>query len=328
MAEVGYIQVLDVDAAVAALVVEDQPMLLAGGTSVVDFMRVGVFAPRTLIDINALQLADIQADEDGLQLGALARMSDVAADSTVRRFVPMVSQALELSASAQLRNMASLGGNLMQPTRCPYFREPGFACNKRFPGSGCSALDGHNRAHAVLGGSDNCVATHPSDFAVTLAALDAQIELRGPGGARTVSIGEFYRLPGDTPQLENDLQPGEIITTISAALPAGSAYSHYLKVRERASYEFAVVSVAAVVEIVAETIAHARIAFGGIGTVPWRDHDAEEALAGLNVGDGQALRAAADAALAGARPLAYNGFKVELSRRALVRAVQTAGGAR
>jgi len=326
--EVGYRQVFDVESAVAALAAEDRPMLLAGGTSVVDFMRVGVFSPHTLIDINAVPLTDIRASEHELELGGLARMSDVAADPAVRTFVPMVSEALELSASAQLRNMASLGGNLMQPTRCPYFREDGFACNKRRPGSGCAALRGLNRAHAVLGGSEHCVATHPSDFAVALAALDADVELHGPNGHRRLPIANFYRLPGDTPHIGTDLQPGEMITTIAAHLPRGSATSHYLKVRERASYEFAVVSVAAIVDADDRTITQARVAFGGVATVPWRDLAAESALVGLDLQDADALRSAADAALAGARPLDQNGFKVELGRRALVRAVQSAGGVR
>jgi xanthine dehydrogenase YagS FAD-binding subunit len=326
--ELSYLQVFDVESAVAALAAEDHPLLLAGGTSVVDYMRVGVFTPRTLIDINALPLTDIRADERELELGGLARMSDVAVHPDVRTFAPVVSQALELSASAQLRNMASLAGNLMQPTRCPYFREDGFACNKRRPGSGCAALEGLNRTHAILGGSEHCVATHPSDFAVALAALDARVHLYGPDGARDVPIANLYRLPGNTPHIENDLQPGELITTISANLPSGSATSHYLKVRERASYEFAVVSVAAVVAARDHTITDARIAFGGIGTVPWRDLEAELALEGVDIRDGDAVRAAADAALAKARPLRHNGFKIELGRRALVRAVQTAGRVR
>jgi len=326
--EVKYVQAFDVESAAAALVAEDRPMLLAGGTSVVDYMRVGVFSPLTLIDINALPLTGIRASEHELELGGLARMSDVAADPGVRRFAPMVSQALELSASAQLRNMASLGGNLMQPTRCPYFREHEFACNKRHPGSGCAALRGLNRSHAILGGSEHCVATHPSDFAVALAALDAEIEMYGPQGFRRVAISDFFRLPEDTPHIGTDLQPGELITAISASLPPGSAKSHYLKVRERASYEFAVVSVAAVVEGDDHTITQARVAFGGVGTVPWRDLGAESALAGLDRRDERALRTAADAALAGARPLDHNGFKVLLARRALVRAVQVAGGVR
>jgi xanthine dehydrogenase YagS FAD-binding subunit len=326
--DVSYRQVFDVESAVAALAAEDRPMLLAGGTSVVDFMRVGVFSPHTLIDINAVPLTDIRASEHELELGALARMSDVAADAAVRTFVPMVSDALELSASAQLRNMASLGGNLMQPTRCPYFREHDFACNRRHRGGGCAALRGLNRAHAILGGSEHCVATHPSDFAVALAALDAQLEVHGPHGTRRVPVANFYRLPGDTPHIEHDLDAGEMITAISARLPRGSGKSHYLKIRERASYEIAVVSVAAVVAADDHTIAQARVAFGGVATVPWRDLDAESALVGLDLQDEHALRAAADAALADARPLAHNGFKVELGRRALVRAVRIAGGVR
>ena len=216
----------------------------------------------------------------------------------------------------------------MQRTRCGYFREPGFACNKRNPGSGCAARDGLNRWHAVLGGSSHCVATHASDLAVALVALDATLELQGPAGARMVALSDFYRLPGDTPQLEIDLQPAEMIVAISAAAAPGAPGSHYLKVRERASYEFAVVSVAAVVHAPGGIIEAPRIAFGGVSTVPWRDHAAEQALTGVVAADSAALRSAAEAALAGAEPLKHNGFKVELGRRALVRAVQLAAGVR
>jgi xanthine dehydrogenase YagS FAD-binding subunit len=270
----------------------------------------------------------VHAGEAGFAIGGLARMSDVAAHPRMRAFFPVVSQALELSASAQLRNMATMGGNLMQRTRCGYFREPGFACNKRAPGSGCAARDGLNRAHAVLGGSGHCVATHASDLAVALAALDAAVHLQGPAGARQVALSDFYRMPGDTPQLENGLQPAEMIVQITSAGAPGAPGSHYLKVRERASYEFAVVSVAAVVHAPGGVIETARTAFGGVATVPWRDQAAERALTGVRAADTHALRSAADAALAGAEPLADNGFKVELGRRALVRAVQMAAGVR
>src|SRR5580692_10956677 len=328
MREVAYLTAPDADAAIAALSAHDNAMLLAGGTNVVDYLRIGVISPSVLIDISAVPLTGIQAGEESFTAGGLARMSDVAAHPGVRGFFPVVSQALELSASAQLRNMATMGGNLMQRTRCGYFREPGFACNKRSPGSGCAARDGLNRWHAVLGGSSHCVATHASDLAVALVALDATLELQGPAGARMVALSDFYRLPGDTPQLENDLQPAEMIVAISAAAAPGAPGSHYLKVRERASYEFAVVSVAAVVHAPGGIIEAPRIAFGGVSTVPWRDHAAEQALTGVVAADSAALRSAAEAALAGAEPLTHNGFKVELGRRALVRAVQLAAGVR
>jgi xanthine dehydrogenase YagS FAD-binding subunit len=325
MRELAYRRVNDVGSAVAALGELDGPMLLAGGTNVVDYLRAGVLKPRTLIDISRLDLADVRVDPAGFEFGALARMSDVAAHPDVRARCPVISQALELSASAQLRNMATLGGNLMQLTRCAYFREDGFACNKRDPGSGCAAREGVNRPHAILGGSRHCVATHPSDLAVALRALDATVRLQGPAGRREVLLGDFYRLPGDTPQRVTDIDPAELIVGISLAVPPGGERSTYLKVRERASYEFAVVSVAAVVQAQDGIVDEARIAFGGVGTVPWRDHAVEQALAGVEVMDVAALRSAADAALAGAEPLSGNGFKIELGRRALVRAVQIAG---
>jgi len=328
MREVAYLTAADADAAIAALGAHENAMLLAGGTNVLDYLRAEVISPSVLIDISAIPLTAVHAGEAGFTIGALARMSDVAADPGMRAFFPMVSQALELSASAQLRNMATIGGNLMQRTRCGYFREPGFACNKRAPGSGCAARDGLNRPHAVLGGSGHCVATHASDLAVPLVALDAVLDLQGPAGVRQVALSGFYRMPGDTPQLENELQPDEMIVQISAAGGPGAAGSHYLKVRERASYEFAVVSVAAVVHAPGGVIEAVRIAFGGVGTVPWRDHAAERALTGVSAADAASLRFAADAALAGAEPLAHNGFKVELGRRALVHAVQIAAGVR
>jgi xanthine dehydrogenase YagS FAD-binding subunit len=326
--EVAYLAAADVESAISALAAHDNAMLLAGGTNVVDYLRAGVISPSVLIDISAIPLTGVHAGEAGFTIGALARMSDVAAHPGMRACFPVVSQALELSASAQLRNMATIGGNLMQRTRCGYFREPGFACNKRIPGSGCAARDGLNRPHAVLGGSGHCVATHPSDLAVALAALDATVQLQGPAGVRPVAVTGFYRMPGDTPQLENELQPAEMIVQISSAGAPGASGSHYLKVRERASYEFAVASVAAVVYAPGGVIEAARIAFGGVGTVPWRDHAAERALAGITAADSAALRSAAEAALAGAEPLPHNGFKVEMGRRALVRAVQLAAGVR
>jgi xanthine dehydrogenase YagS FAD-binding subunit len=328
MREVAYLTVPDADAAIGALGNHDNAMLLAGGTNVVDYLRIGVISPSVLIDISAVPLTSIHAGEAGFTVGALARMSDVAAHPGIRGLYPVVSQALELSASAQLRNMATMGGNLMQRTRCGYFREPAFACNKRNPGSGCAALEGLNRWHAVVGGSSHCVATHASDVAVALVALDATLQLQGPAGVRMVALSDFYLLPGDTPQLENVLRSAEMIVAVSAAAVPGAPGSHYLKVRERASYEFAVVSVAAVVHAPSGIIEAARIAFGGVGTVPWRDRAAEQALAGVIAADSAALRSAAEAALAEAAPLTHNGFKVELSRRALVRAVQRAAAAR
>jgi xanthine dehydrogenase YagS FAD-binding subunit len=326
MRDVMYVQAQDLTQALGALRERTNPMLLAGGTNVVDYIRTGALVADTLIDISHLPLRDVRVDQGGLTMGALARMTDVASHGSVKKAFPVVSQALELSASAQLRNMATIGGNLMQRTRCAYFREAGFACNKRRPGSGCAAREGSNRFHAILGGSEHCVATHASDLAVALMALDAVVHLESPGGRRQVPLREFYRLPGQTPQVETVLQTGEMLVNVTCTKVPGAARSHYLKIRGRASFEFALVSVAAVIDAPQGIITSARIAFGGVGTVPWRDTDAEKALVGCAIADADVLRNAAKSALRGAESLRENGFKVELGRRALVRAVRTAGG--
>jgi xanthine dehydrogenase YagS FAD-binding subunit len=326
MHDFAYLRAQDLTQALGALRERTNPMLLAGGTNVVDYMRTGALVADTLIDISALPLADIRVDQGGLMIGALARMSDVAAHASVKKLFPVVSQALALSASAQLRNMATIGGNLMQRTRCPYFREAGFACNKRRPGSGCAAREGYNRFHAILGGSEHCVATHASDLAVALMALDAVVHLESVSRSRQVPLREFYRLPGETPQVESVLQAGEMIVKVTCANVSGAARSHYLKLRARASYEFALVAFAAIIDAPQGIITSARIAFGGVGTVPWRDGEAEQALTGCAIADADALRNAAQSALRGADPLRDNGFKVDLGRRALVRAVRAAGG--
>ena len=326
MRDFAYVRARDVGHALGALGERANSMLLAGGTNVVDYMRTGALVADALIDISALPLRDIRVDQGSLRIGALARMSDVASHVSVKKFFPVVSEALELSASAQLRNMATIGGNLMQRTRCPYFREAGFACNKRRPGSGCAAREGFNRFHAILGGSEHCVATHASDFAVALIALDAVVHLESLRGSREVPLREFYRLPGETPQVESALQLDEMIVSVTCARVPGANRSHYLKLRERASYEFALVAVAAIIDAPQGIIASARIAFGGVSTVPWRDGDAEQALTGCAIADADALRNAAKSALRGADPLRDNGFKVDLGRRALVRAVKAAGG--
>jgi xanthine dehydrogenase YagS FAD-binding subunit len=326
MRDVVYVRAQNLTQALGALRERTNPMLLGGGTNVVDYIRTGALVADTLIDISHLPLRDVRVDQRGLTMGALARMSDVASHGSVKKAFPVVSQALELSASAQLRNMATIGGNLMQRTRCAYFREAGFACNKRRPGSGCAAREGSNRFHAILGGSEHCVATHASDLAVALMALDAVVHLESAGGRRQVPLREFYRLPGQTPQVETVLQTGEMLVNVTCTLVPGATRSHYLKIRGRASFEFALVSVAAVIDAPQGIITSARITFGGVGTVPWRDTDAEKALVGCAIADADVLRNAAKSALRGAESLRENGFKVELGRRALVRAVRTAGG--
>jgi xanthine dehydrogenase YagS FAD-binding subunit len=249
-------------------------------------------------------------------------MSEVAEHPAVMRHWPVLSQALLASASPQIRNMGTMGGNLLQRTRCGYFRDTGFACNKRVPGSGCPAIEGENRMHAILGVSDKCIATYPGDMAVALNVLDAEVELTGQSGIRKVAIGDFHKEPGDTPHIETVLQPGEMITGIDVPASAAARRSHYLKVRDRASFEFALVSAAVALEIDAGSIRSARVAAGGVGTRPWRLPEVEAALIGKSA-DPDTLRAAADRAGEGARPAGSNGFKVVLLRRTVLRALQT-----
>ncbi|TDC65740.1 FAD binding domain-containing protein [Streptomyces hainanensis] len=293
---------------------------LAGGTTLVDLMKLDVMTPAHVVDINRLPLRGITLDREGLHVGALERMSDVAADRTVRRHFPVIAEALELSASPQLRNMASIGGNLLQRTRCGYFRDVSTPCNKREPGTGCSALTGVNRTHAILGTSDDCVATHPSDLAVALVALGTDVHLASARGARTVPLDGFYPLPGTTPQVENVLRPGELVTGVSVPRAAWAAHSTYLKIRDRQSYEFALASAAVALELRGDTIARARIAVGGMGTRPWRLTSVERALAGRPATEATYESAARDAA-DGARTLPHNAFKPALLRRTLVRAL-------
>jgi xanthine dehydrogenase YagS FAD-binding subunit len=297
---------------------------IAGGTTLIDLMREEVECPDRLIDINGLPLDAIRADGDDLVIGALARMSDVAAHPDTRRLQPLLVETLIEGASPQLRNMATIGGNLMQRVRCPYFRMLDAPCNKRTPGSGCSAIHGINGGHAILGTSDQCVATHPSDLAVALVALDAVMRVRGPQGERAFPVEDLYRLPGDTPHLEHTLRPGELI--VEVRVPAGryASRARYLKVRDRSSFEFAVVSIAAALQIEDGVIRAARIAAGGVGTRPWRVRASESVLVG-KVADRNAFQLAAEQASDGARPLSGNGYKVTLLPRAMVRALEMAG---
>jgi xanthine dehydrogenase YagS FAD-binding subunit len=300
---------------------------LAGGTNLIDLMKNCVEQPARLVDINRLPLKSIeQLPDGGLRLGALARNSDTANHPLVRNFYPLLSQAILSGASPQLRNMATNGGNLLQRTRCYYFMDVGFSqCNKRTPGSGCGAIGGVNRIHAILGTSEQCIATHPSDMCVALAALQAQIRVSGPDGERTIPIGEFHRLPGETPQVETNLHPDELVLSIDLPRSPYAPHSHYLKIRDRASYEFALVSVAAALEFKADRIQTARIALGGVAHKPWRSEVAEEFLADKEATSVVFLEAA-NRALEGAKPYRHNGFKVELAKRAIVRALAVAGG--
>jgi xanthine dehydrogenase YagS FAD-binding subunit len=294
---------------------------IAGGTTLVDLMKLNVERPREIVDINILPLDRIEPSPNGgLIIGALARNSDVAHHPTVLRDYPVLSQALLSGASPQLRNMATTGGNLLQRTRCVYFRDTAHACNKREPGTGCSAIGGHNRMLAILGTSKDCIATNPSDQNVALTALEATIQIQGPKGKRSIPIHDFYLVPGSTPNRENVLEPGEIITSVTLPSPIAGANSTYLKLRDRAAYEFALASAAMVMQISGGKIQHIRVALGGVGTKPWRSFEAEKALEG-HAPDRATFVKAAEAALRDAKPASENAFKVELSRRCIVRAL-------
>jgi xanthine dehydrogenase YagS FAD-binding subunit len=304
---------------------------LAGGTTLVDLMKLNVETPLQLIDINRLPLDKIETTADGgLKIGATVRNSDLAHHPVVQRVYAVLSQALLSGASTQLRNMATTAGNLLQRTRCVYFRDTAMPCNKREPGSGCSAITGTNRMLAILGTSEHCIATNPSDMGVAMAALEATIHVQGPSGTRAIPVAEFHLLPGTTPHRENVLEPGDLIThvTLPAAAATGGTASKqvYLKLRDRASYEFALASAAVIMTIADDSVKHLRIALGGIGTKPWRSPEAEAAL--LNQPATPAnFRKAADAALADAKPQSENAFKVELAKRCLTHALQMAATA-
>ncbi len=321
MRPVMYARVRDADTAIAAVRERSDAAFLAGGTTEIDLVRQDVLRPGLLVDINDLPLNRVEdLPGGGLRIGALARMSDVAqAPGVVQRF-PVISQALLLGASAQLRNMASIGGNLCQRVRCSYFRDATSPCNKRAPGSGCAALDGFNRGHAILGTSGKCIATHPSDVAVALVDLDAVVHTRGPAGERAIPIDGFFLLPGDTPEREHPLEHAELIVAISVPAAPVARRSVYLKFRDRESYEFALVAVAAAVRIQDGTITEVRLALGGVGTKPWRARRAEQSLLGRPAAEAS-FAAAAREELAAATPRPLNAFKVELAQRAIVRAL-------
>ena len=314
-------------AAIQAVVRDQAARFIAGGTNLVDLMKEDVEQPNHLVDINRLALTRIEERNGGLRLGALARNSDTANHRLVRERFPLVSQAILSGASAQLRNAATNGGNLMQRTRCYYFYDTAMPCNKRQPGSGCGALEGFNRMHAILGASTQCIAVHPSDMCVALVALDAVVQVEGPQGARTIPFAEFHRLPGDTPQLDTNLKHGELITAIDlpAAASGFAAHSYYLKIRDRASYAFALVSVAVGLDIQNGTIRQARLALGGVAHKPWRSPEAEAVLNGARANQ-ETFRRAAATALERAHGYKHNSFKIELGRRAIVRALATAAG--
>ncbi|WP_028228210.1 FAD binding domain-containing protein [Paraburkholderia ferrariae] len=327
MDAISYQRAADVNGAIQAA---QQPgaVFIGGGTNLLDLMKGGVAHPVTLIDITRLTaLQNVETLPDGgLRIGALVRNSDAANHALVRTRYPLLTQALLSGASAQLRNMATVGGNLMQRTRCGYFYDTAFTqCNKRIPGSGCAAAGGFNRMHAILGASPQCVAVNPSDMSVALAALDATVQVSGPNSTRAIPFAQFHRLPGDRPDLDTTLQPGELITSVDLPPPAFSDHAHYLKVRDRASYAFALVSVAAALQMDGHTVQAARVALGGVAHRPWRAGVVEARITGQPL-NAATLREAAAAELASAQPLKGNAFKVALAQRAIVRSVLLAAG--
>jgi xanthine dehydrogenase YagS FAD-binding subunit len=311
--------------AVAAVAKNPQAVFVAGGTTLVDLLRLDVMTPNALVDVNSLPLAGIETlPGGGVRIGAMVRNSDLAHHATIRKRYPVLSEALLSGASPQLRNMATVGGNLMQRTRCYYFRDAVSPCNKRQPGSGCAAIGGYDRIHAVLGTSDKCIATHPGDMPVALAALDAVVHTRRPGGLeRSIPLTDFHVAYGDDPARESVLEHGELITGVELPAVPWFERSTYLKVRDRASYEFALASAAVALDLNHGSIRAARVALGGVGTKPWRSREAEQVLTGAKA-DEATFRAAADAALKDARPQRNNGFKIELAKRTLTRALATA----
>ncbi|WP_405126409.1 FAD binding domain-containing protein [Pseudomonas marginalis] len=297
---------------------------IAGGTNLLDLMKENISRPEHLIDITGLPLNEIeQTAEGGLRIGALVSNADLAWHPLIEQRYPLLSQAILAGASPQLRNMASTGGNLLQRTRCYYFYDASMPCNKREPGSGCPARTGLNRIHAILGASEQCVATHPSDMCVALAALEARVHVEGRGGARIIEFADFHRLPGDAPQRDNQLADDELITAIELPADHLARHSHYLKIRDRASYAFALVSVAAALELDGDRIVDARLVLGGVAHKPWRDRAVEASLIGRAVSR-ETFSNAADAVLQDAEPLEHNGFKIKLARRAIIRALSDA----
>jgi xanthine dehydrogenase YagS FAD-binding subunit len=322
----SYAKVARQSEVIAALRANTNAALIAGGTDLLDLMKLGISAPDQLIDINRVELADIDVADKVTTIGALARMCDVANDPRIRKGLPALSEALLASASGQIRNMATIGGNLMQRTRCPYFRERAFPCNKRSPGSGCAAIAGFDRGGAIFGASPKCIAVHPSDMAVALVALGAEVVIADGQSDRRVAVEDFYLLPGDAPDRETVLAPGELIVAVNVPNSAAARRSAYLKVRDRASFEFALVSVAVAIELKGTTIRSARIALGGVAPRPWRIPAAEDAVIGKPVTAANFATAAA-AAMSDAVPARLNGFKVAMAKAAIVRALATVTGA-
>jgi xanthine dehydrogenase YagS FAD-binding subunit len=322
-----YARANDVADAVRMIVTDPTAKFIAGGTNLIDLMKEDIERPSRLIDISRLPLKTVEETAGGgLRIGALVPNSDLAYHPLIEQNYPLLSSAILAGASQQLRNMASTGGNLLQRTRCAYFYDTATPCNKRKPGTGCSAIGGVNRGHAILGASDSCIATHPSDMCVALAALDARVHMTGPEGSRTVAFDDFHRLPGNTPEIDTNLHPNEIITAIELPAKGFAANYSYLKIRDRLSYAFALVSIAAALELEGGTIKEARLAVGGIAHKPWRDTSAEAALRGQAANQASFARAA-DLLLRDARGYGHNAFKIDLARRGIVRTLAQAAQA-
>jgi xanthine dehydrogenase YagS FAD-binding subunit len=325
----SYMRAGDVASAVSEIARDNAAKFIAGGTNLIDLMKENVARPSRLIDITRLPLdkiEDIKGDQEiGLRIGALVTNSDVAYDERIEKRYPLLSKAILAGASAQLRNMATTGGNLMQRTRCYYFYDTATPCNKRDPGTACSAIKGFNRIHAILGASEDCIATHPSDMCVALAALEATVRVTGKNGERVIPFAEFHRLPGDRPQTDTNLQADEIITSVDLPVKGFADNHAYLKVRDRASYAFALVSVAAALEMNGNVIKEARLALGGVAHKPWRDTEAEATLIGKEALK-ENFQKIAEAILRGAKGFGHNDFKIELAKRAIVRAFRHASG--
>jgi xanthine dehydrogenase YagS FAD-binding subunit len=321
----SYARVGDIGSAVALASHEPSAAFVAGGTEILNWIKDGLVGHTVLIDVNGLPLGQVEVGADGARIGAVARMSDVAQSPALRSAYPVLSEALLAGASPQIRNMASIGGNLMQRTCCWYFRDAAFACNKRAPGTGCPALVGENRWHAILGGSERCICTHPSDLAVALLALDATVVTEGPAGGRRIPIDDFYLMPGETPERETALGPGELIVAVEVPVTGFAERSHYLKVRDRSSFEFALVSAAVALDLDGGIVRDARVALGGVAPRPWRSREAEAVLRGQPL-TSETVAAAGAAAVDGAVGLEHNAFKIELTKRTIARALVVAGG--
>ncbi len=320
-----YVRSTTAKSAIEAVVKDPSAMFLAGGTNLVDLMKRGVTEPDKLIDISRLPYNKIEKEGSGVRIGAMALNSQVADDKLIQEKWPLLSLALNAGASAQLRNKATVGGNMLQRTRCGYFYDTAMDCNKREPGSGCGAKEGYNRMHAIFGTSEHCIAVHPSDMCIALVALDATVRVQGPKGERTIPFADFHRLPGDHPEKDNTLEKGELITAVTIPDSPYTKNVHYLKVRDRSSYAFALVSVAAALELDGKTIKSARLAMGGVAHKPWRLLEAEKSLVGQSVSEA-AFQKAAEVAMTGAKGYEYNAFKLKLAPNSIVEALKIAAG--